>query len=300
MLSADKLKLFISDMCTITGECFTPILHQQIFDLTRILTATGCGSWPLNTDDQNFYEYMSALSVAVGHLFNMPILKRELFVLNGLRNVNLTSMKFAEPAPSWIVSELDLIEWSEAGEFEGHVIYRPDVVSNTGLKLSIQCEPTINHAKDTSIHVGLPMIKTITAILHEIDVPTALIIEERVNERHFPTWRHTDDSIIHPPILLGSELKNNCIPIGSHVKIKLHNTIYMKNQLDELLYNVTETHLPYSIHNGTVPYLMCQLPVKLAASFMRNSGMQFCRKFSPRVKNTLTFLQNLATQTMCP
>lgn len=310
MLSTDKLTLFVNDVCTITGELPSPTVHRQILDLSRILTATGCGSWPFNTEDQNFIEYMSALSVAVSHLFRMPIDKRDVFVNNGLRNVNLMPTSNVEQTSSWISTELDSIELSNVEEFIGHVVYRPDVASNTGDTKSIQCEPSAERPNETELAVSCGTInwKPILETYKLID-PSETRFLMAVHNQHGADMEYNSDVVaelglpeyVRPfPDFQGSEPPSNCPLDEPRSSVRLQNASYIIKQLDTLLFSTSVKSVPDAYYHATVPYLMSALPAKQAALFLRIDQQKFCRKFSPRVKESLAFLQNLATHTMCP
>lgn len=325
MLSNDKLKLFVDDMCALSGEDNTPIIHHQVSELTRILTATGCGSWPFNTPDQNFFEYMSALSVAVSHLFKMPNSKRPLFIENGLANVNLTSALINEQLPMWITTDIDIIEWIQLDDYSNPIVYTPWIPTEldtvewlhgaefdepivyrptayiTGRMLPIQYEPPAHdECYPLAVYNEELCIREVLQEFKVISPCQAAAANKFLKTKKATLWYYPDEGLFRHHSPIGSKLLPNCNPTGSHLQMALHNMANISLQLDRLLYETSVDHLQCAIYRGAVPYLMSSLPAKAAASFMRYRSLHFCGKFSSKMKTTLAFLQNLVTQTMCP
>lgn len=312
MLSTEKLKLFVEDMCVLSGEKYNFITHQQISDLARIVTATGCGSWPFNTADQNFIEYMSALAVAVSHLFKMPAAARKLFVENGLANVGLKTERISETLSSWTRTHLDSIDWVLGNEYTGHIIYRPVEASMPEQEVQPEHQQ-ISSLKSIDEKCGLKGILLSATILHRIP----LLGARRFGYTDGRTPRYvnrapltTDYELLYSQRHKGNRVHchfQQCRSISSespprpqydHDAVRIVNVCLITNEIDKLLFDVTCEHLPTAIYHDAVPFLMSALPVSTAAVFTRYNVQQFCKKFSSKMKTTLTFLSDLVIQTM--
>lgn len=110
------------------GEKKTEEIGRLACALREVLDATGVGTWPYNSDDENFMEYMTGLSLSITHLFKQAKEDRVQYV-NGVRaRVGLPGIVFKKNTRpvGWLKTDLDEIQERFSGrEHPSFIVYRP-------------------------------------------------------------------------------------------------------------------------------------------------------------------------------
>lgn len=125
------LRAFTEDVCKLANESPTERIRNMIHAIAMVITATGVGQDPCISEDENFLEYMQALSIGVTRLFKMPASDRLQFVQDIQRRVGLPPLESesdpSDPQPIWLGTELDNIDPDifQGVEFSEYMVHRP-------------------------------------------------------------------------------------------------------------------------------------------------------------------------------
>ena len=109
-ISESALRAFISDVCQLANEDPLGKNTHYICAIRDIIEKTGVGADPLATEDENFLEYMTALSMGVTRLFRTEKRYRLSYIRSAQQKIGLPPLVFNPPSViTWIVSDLDQI-----------------------------------------------------------------------------------------------------------------------------------------------------------------------------------------------
>lgn len=90
MLTIEETSAFVDELCKLENEDRTSDLDQQVYDIMRFLDHTNVGTWDEYTPEENQFEYMTALSMAMTHLFSKDPSQRFAMVRTILADVGLS------------------------------------------------------------------------------------------------------------------------------------------------------------------------------------------------------------------
>lgn len=130
-ISERALRAFTDDICKLANEIPTEKTALMIRAISEVVKATGVGQDEYLSDDDNFLEYMQALSMGVTRLFKTPKRERLAYVRGVQQRLGLPLLQFTPVVtnlvPLWISTELDgittdLFTGEDSPEF---VVHRP-------------------------------------------------------------------------------------------------------------------------------------------------------------------------------
>lgn len=108
-ISEDALSRFIVDVCCLANEDHNGKNERYIRALRDIVEATGVGQEPTISEDENFLEYMQALSIGATRLFRTPPCERLTYIHGVQRQLGLPALILDSPA-TWTTTELDAMD----------------------------------------------------------------------------------------------------------------------------------------------------------------------------------------------
>lgn len=141
-ISESALRAFISDVCQMANEDSTGKNAHYIRAIRDIVEKTGVGADPLATEDENFLEYMTALSMGVTRLFRTEKRYRLPYIRSSQAKVGLPPLTFTTPSDkTWISSELDLIgdDLFKGEETIAFHVHRPLLIADTSKAADDDC-----------------------------------------------------------------------------------------------------------------------------------------------------------------
>lgn len=302
MLTVEKTNLFISDICELANEERTPSINRQIFGLISILDATGVGTWPFNTSDQNFMEYMSALSIAVSHLFRMEICERDAFVRRGMENVGLKSESLEKEQ---VPSDAPNVQEPEAVLSEE---IEPDISVPTIITESIDSPSETGPVKMTELTVTRATSKKERKRIERknLSFKTAVSTNQGIDLRK-AAWplNFIDKGKSHGSINNYLDGIDQCdvlagkLPTkGSHVSrtkdggyIDMIQVPKVLRDIEKCLARISENRMPDAIHTNRLDSLLGYMPALVSALTMREVK-HYCGKLSPKFETAVAVLQS--------
>lgn len=135
-ISERALRAFTEDICKLANEIPTEKIARMIRAISEVVTATGVGQEPSLSEDDNFLEYMQALSMGVTRLFKTPKRERLAYIRGVQHKLGLPQLQFTPisiiPEPLWISTELDGISTDLfAGEHSSELFVHRPVLPST-------------------------------------------------------------------------------------------------------------------------------------------------------------------------
>lgn len=148
-ISERALRAFTEDICKLANEIPTEKTALMIRAISEVVKATGVGQDECLSDDDNFLEYMQALSMGVTRLFKTPKRDRLAYVRSVQHRLGLPQLQFTpivtSLVPLWIPSELDGIT---TDLFTGED--SPDFIVHRPLLPSFEVQPVLYSPGDIS------------------------------------------------------------------------------------------------------------------------------------------------------
>lgn len=148
-ISERALRAFTEDICKLANEIPTEKIALMIRAISEVVRTTGVGQDEELSDDDNFLEYMQALSMGVTRLFKTPKRDRLAYVRGVQHRLGLPQLQFTpivtNLVPLWISTELDGIS---TDLFVGED--SPDFIVHRPLLPSFEVQPVLYSSGDIS------------------------------------------------------------------------------------------------------------------------------------------------------
>lgn len=317
MLSPVKISLFIEDVCLMANESVTDVNSRCIHGLIDVLDATGVGTWPFNSPDENFMEYMTALSVAVSHLFNFHHSERLDYVNDARVKVNLPVivLKKQPVQPTWIPTHIDQIQERFSGrEHPEYIVYRPKIEDCKSITI-IGWEPTpFDHLQPSrrstrrTVDIHAPAIdcgvlnvhQMRNLISHTYDGSTRRCFDIYCMKSK-ADWFSTSDEDIKCKIdvkLNTRALKDHPSERATRTAVRTLNTYSQCRKVNELFVSNSVNTITEAVLLNGVDRVIIDIPVLCAALLAKHSpDSSFCSSTSPYLMKALNLLQRVGLAT---
>lgn len=294
MLTKEKTDLFISDVCEMTFEPRTRKLEYQIHGLIEILDATGVGTWPFNTSEQNFMEYMSALAIAVTHLFRKPENERDLFVKNGKINAGLIGDTLEEDPVT--IEQPPVVD-----ECQQIVADTAEIVSEPCPLGALECVRIEDEYESTG-HTESFLLKKAkfktecftAAVINDnvVDIDTAtMALRSFADRSDYPLLHHglseyaigkSLDRVLPRSVRLKSD-PTKVIDVGTAFSVI--------NDIDKCLADVSHARLPHGMITSRFDSLLGYIPAFVSSITIREV-INYSGKLSPKFETAIAVLQS--------
>lgn len=283
-----SLCAFTADVCKLANEIPTERTREMIRAIATVISETGVGQDPYITQDENFLEYMQALSIGTTRLFKMPHEERLTFIHDIQRRMGLPLLNF-HPAVEqrWINTNLDLIDLDLFGgeDFFGHIVHRP-------IPPSYEASAPVYLSGDINTPTVFKMAArgAATIIGRKIPlVPSAVRgcppfygrpVEKNKRREDYVNWR--------------SGFKGEKACFTDKMRVRIWNTAHSVDHLNDFLRSRTTQDVIRIAYGQDPAKLMFEVPLIIAQMLLKYAPVNSISRSKPtvRLKNCLALLLN--------
>lgn len=298
-IKESALRAFISDVCLMANEDPNGKNEHYIRAIKDIIEKTGVGADPLATEDENFLEYMTALSMGVTRLFRTEKRYRLPYIRSAQQKVGLSPLVF-NPAPiqTWTSCDLDQIDVDlfHGEEVSAIIVHRPLLTTVDNEAAHDDCVSPVLY---TSGDLDDPQVfksvgKRIPSIVgRKLPFKSCFSTASDYCGRSLTSERHEDNITTH---LDGTAklYKGKKIPYGWKSRIRIWNARLIIRRIDEYLRDNNTSIVTEAVLSGTLEHAFICVPQLVSELLAKYAPVNTVSRIKPtvRLKRCLAILLN--------
>lgn len=292
------LRAFTEDICRLTNEQPTEKTALMIRAISEVVKETGVGQEPSLSEDDNFMEYMQALSMGVTRLFKTPKKERLKYIHDVQRRLGLPLLLFSPPANTdkWIHTELDCISTSLfEGEISLHfIVHRPVLPPTEEPAACLYTSGDITSpaifkqaAKGASTIIGRK-VPLVPSAVHGCPPFYGRSVTKNRRREEYVSWRSG------LPIPQGHQSQKNKSSFSDKMRLRIWNTATSISNINELLHQRATQDIVAVALGRDPTTIITEVPLLVAQMLMKYTPTNSISRSKPtvRLKNCMALLLN--------